>query len=116
MVTLIELLLHSSSGSSEKDHKKSCFERRHQKTFPVASAPGSLWERCSGHILSKVGREAQPHWDYSCESWSRIDFSVTSFMLMVVDNEDYSYECLKLFHWEVTESKSTDKWKGDKNL
>lgn len=68
------------------------------------------------HILSEVGREARPHWDYSCESWNRIDFSVTSFMLMVADNEDFSYECLKLFHWEVTEGKSADKWKGDKNL
>lgn len=37
-------------------------------------------------------------------------------MLTVTDNEDFSIECLKLFHWEVTESKSADKWEGDKNL
>jgi len=49
-------------------------------------------------------------------TWDRTDFLVMSFMLVVVDNEDFSYNCLKLFHWEVTGSKSADKWKGDKNL
>lgn len=109
-------MLHSSSVSLQKGHKKAVLKGGTTKPFQLHQSLAASGDAAPRHILSEVGREAQPHWGYSCESWSRTDFSVMSFMLMVADNDNFSYKCLKLFHWEVTESKSADKWKDDKNL
>lgn len=109
-------MLHSSSVSLQKGHKKAVLKGGTTKPFQLHQSLAASGVAAPRHILSEVGREAQPHRGYSCESWSRTDFSVMSFMLMVADNDNFSYKCLKLFHWEVTESKSADKWKGDKNL
>lgn len=110
------LILHSHSESLQKSHKKVLLKRVSTKHFQFHQLLAVAGDAAPGYIPGEAGREAQPHWDYSCESWSRTDFSVTSFMLMVADNEDFSYECLKLFDWEVTRSKCADKRKGDKNL
>lgn len=102
--------------SLQKGHKKAVLKGGTTKLFQLHQPLAASGDAALRHILSEVGREAQPRWGYSCESWSRTDFSVMSFMLMVADNDNFSYECLKLFHWEVTESKSADKWKSDRNL
>lgn len=102
--------------SLQKGHKKAVLKGGTTKLPQLHQPPSDSGDAALRHILSEVGREAQPHWGYSCVSWSRTDFSVMSFMLTLADNDNFSYECLKLFHREVTESKSADKWKGDKNL
>lgn len=82
MVTLDSVKCYTALlGLHRRVTKKAVLKGGTTKSVQLHQPLAASEDAAPQHILSEVGRKAQPQWDYSCESWSRTDFSVTSFML-----------------------------------